>query len=111
MATAQSRINGDKKEGVETTSVGRIPVRLNADRLKPVKVDTVSVSLPAAWLFNSKQFGSKLFNSKQFNSKQFNSSVSMQEVSILKTRAASISGGRLCPILKRRQVLANSSQL
>jgi len=106
MATAQSRINGDKKEGVETTSVGRIPVRLNADRLKPVKVDTVSVSLPAAWLFNSKQFSSKLFNSKQFNS-----SVSMQEVSILKTRAASISGGRLCPILKRRQVLANSSQL
>jgi len=96
MATAQSRISSDKKEGVETTSVGRIPVRLNADRLKPVKVDTVSVSLPAAWLFNSKQF---------------NSSVSMQEVSILKTRAASISGGRLCPILKRRQVLANSSQL
>lgn len=106
MATAQSRISSDKKEGVETTSVGRIPVRLNADRLKPVKVDTVSVSLPAAWLFNSKQFSSKLFNSKQFNS-----SVSMQEVSILKTRAASISGGRLCPILKRRQVLANSSQL
>ena len=101
MATAQSRISSDKKEGVETTSVGRIPVRLNADRLKPVKVNTVSVSLPAAWLFNS----------KQFNSKQFNSSVSMQEVSILKTRAASISGGRLCPILKRRQVLANSSQL
>ena len=96
MATAQSRISSDKKEGVETTSVGRIPVRLNADRLKPVKVDTVSVSSPAAWLFNSKQF---------------NSSVSMQEVSILKTRAASISGGRLCPILKRRQVLANSSQL
>jgi len=96
MATAQSRISSDKKEGVETTSVGRIPVRLNADRLKPVKVNTVSVSLPAAWLFNSKQF---------------NSSVSMQEVSILKTRAASISGGRLCPILKRRQVLANSSQL
>ena len=96
MATAQSRISSDKKEGVETTSLGRIPVRLNADRLKPVKVNTVSVSLPAAWLFNSKQF---------------NSSVSMQEVSILKTRAASISGGRLCPILKRRQVLANSSQL
>ena len=48
MATAQSRISSDKKEGVETTSVGRIPVRLNADRLKPVKVDTVSVSSPAA---------------------------------------------------------------